>query len=94
MRVEVGEDFQDRRKARFVRLVDLATERRLAEVDRRHNACVAPGLGPKLLARRFRPDALPGDDALEAFAERLVDWALGFSPAEPRPYSPRDLEPG
>lgn len=80
------------RKARFVALVERATQQRLESMQRRHACCVAPGLGATALARLWRADRLPGDAELEALAERLADWALGIAPPEPRPYAQEDLE--
>ena len=80
------------RKARFIALVERATQARLESMERRHACCVAPGLGAPALARLWRAERLPADAALEALAERLADWALGLAPAEPRPYSAEDLE--
>lgn len=79
------------RKTRFVALVERITAERLAEMARRHTSCVAPGLGPVLLARRLRPERLPDDAALETFAIELTDWALGLSPGAARPYDDDDL---
>jgi hypothetical protein len=79
------------RLARFVALVEHATTQRLAELERRHACCVAPGLGPVLLARRFRADRLPDGEALEVLAVALCEWALGLRPGSPRPYADDDL---
>ena len=80
------------RKRRFVELVEDATARRLSEMQRRHSSCVALGLGPVALARTFRPERLPSGDDLATLALELVDWALGLSPPEPRPYVAEDVE--
>ena len=84
----------DARKRELVALVAAATERRLAEQARRHACCVAPGLGPVLLAKKLRADRLPDGSDLPLFAERLVDWALGLTPGVPRPFADGDLETG
>ncbi|MFO0565553.1 MAG: hypothetical protein U0263_07815 [Polyangiaceae bacterium] len=81
------------RKREFVRCVAAATQRLLEAEARRTNACVAPHLGPPLLARRFRAERLPGDAELAGFAERFARWVLGLAAAEERPYSEDDLGP-
>jgi hypothetical protein len=79
------------RKTRFLSLVERVTADRLAEQTRRHTSCVAPGLGPVLLARRFRPERLPDGTELEALAVELTEWALGLRPGAPPPYREDDL---
>lgn len=79
------------RKDRFVALVERATGERLEEMARRHTSCVAPGLGPVLLAQRFRADRLPDGAALESLAVALTEWALGLRPGAPRPFADDDL---
>jgi hypothetical protein len=85
-------DPEQRRRA-FVALVESETARRLAETERRHASCVASGLGPPLLARRFRAERLPDEPELAFLATRLVDWALGLTPGAPRPFEDADLDP-
>lgn len=82
----------EQRKQAFVAAVTRATQARLEDRARRHASCVAPGLGPPTLARRLRADRLPEGPELDAFADRLVDWALGLVPAAERPFVDDDLE--
>lgn len=80
------------RKRELVALVESVTEARLSAQTRRHACCVAPGLGPVMLAKKLRADRLPEERELRRFAEQLVDWALGLAPGAPRPFADGDLE--
>ncbi len=82
----------EERKRELVAMVARVTEQRLSAQTRRHACCVAPGLGPGMLAKKLRADRLPDGPELSALAERLVDWALGLEPGAPRPFSAGDLE--